>query len=126
MEHLILGGYGWQVPDFTPGLEERVQSGFRNAKLKDVGGSVSYEDWWNEGGLNGWNATTEFVKAVNPQPDKNARKDGMTAEKMLEENPGAFQALWTWYIEKKMPKNSNATESEKSSETSSPNPAEPQ
>ncbi len=64
------------------------------------------------------------MKALAPQPDKNARKDGMTAERLLEEQPGDCGKFWDWYVEKKMPKNSNATESEKSSETSSETPAE--
>lgn len=120
-----MAGCGWNVPEISPGLSERVQAAFRIAKLKDVGSEVSYEAWWNEGMYNGPRATEEFVKAINPQPDKNARKDGMTIQKLLEEHTSESQKLWDWYWQKKIATMPSVPESEKSSEASSPSPGEP-
>jgi hypothetical protein len=105
---LTIHGFTFEVPeDITPALDQRVDSGWAIAHLKDTGGSCSYDAWRANGLMDGYNGTVEFLTAV-AKPTNQTKKEfpRKTDREVITEcyehaQPGEAQAFWDWYSEKK-------------------------
>ncbi len=133
----ILGGNNCIGPDeITPGLELRVASARSIAHLKDTNGLTSYDAWVQSGLINGYNGTLEFLKAIlKPGRDgvavETCFENAKPTEYSYDENgeitgiktTGEAQAIYNWYLEKKVKKMPSVTDSTNTTEVAAEKPS---